>query len=82
VPGRLRVLSGGDVVRALGRFGFHPIRQSGSHVKLRREGPAGERQTLHIPLHPELRPGTLRAIFRQASQYVPPDDLRAYFFSD
>jgi predicted RNA binding protein YcfA (HicA-like mRNA interferase family) len=82
VPGRLRALSGADVVRALGRFGFIQLKQTGSHAKLRRRAPSGELQTLHVPLHHELRPGTLRAIFRQASEYVSPDDLRPYFYSD
>jgi predicted RNA binding protein YcfA (HicA-like mRNA interferase family) len=82
VPGRLRTLSGSDVVRILGRFGFRRIKQSGSHVKLRRIGPGGEPQTLHIPLHQELRTGTLRAIVRQASEYVAPDELRPHFYSD
>jgi len=82
VPGSLKALSGADVVRALARFGFEQVKQSGSHVKLRREGPAGERQTLHVPLHRQMKAGTLRAIFRQASEYVPAAELRPYFFSD
>jgi predicted RNA binding protein YcfA (HicA-like mRNA interferase family) len=82
VPGKLRVLSGADVVRILERFGFQAVRQTGSHVKLRRTGPAGERQTLHIPLHRELKPGTLRAIVRQASEYLPADELQKAFFID
>jgi len=82
VPGRLRALGGADVVRALARFGFHQVKQSGSHVKLRRTGPGGESETLHVPLHRELKPGTLRAIFRQASDYVSADELRPLFFSD
>ena len=82
MPGKLRALRGADVVRALARFGFHQVKQSGSHVKLRRTGPDGESQTLHIPLHRKLKPGTLRAIFRQASDYVSADELRPFFFSD
>lgn len=82
MPGKLRALSGADVVRTLGRFGFHQVKQSGSHVKLRRRGPAGESQTLHVPLHRELKPGTVRAIFRQASDYVAADELRPHFFTE
>jgi predicted RNA binding protein YcfA (HicA-like mRNA interferase family) len=70
------------VVRALGRCGFEQVKQSSSHVKLRREGPNGERQTLHVPLHREMKAGTLRAIFRQASEYVPATELRPFFFTD
>jgi len=82
VPGRLRALSGAEVVAILGRFGFQQVRQSGSHVKLRRHGPGAGKQTLHVPLHREPRPGTLRAILRQASEYVSPEELRPHLFSD
>lgn len=82
MPGRLRALSGSEVVRILGHFGFQQVKQAGSHVKLRRIGAGGETQTLHIPLHRELKTGTLRAIVRQASEYVSPDDLRSHFFTE
>jgi predicted RNA binding protein YcfA (HicA-like mRNA interferase family) len=82
VPGRLRVLSGADIVRILGRFDFQVVKQSGSHVKLRRTGPSGERQTLHIPLHRELKAGTLRAILRQSREFLPVGALEEAFFSD
>jgi predicted RNA binding protein YcfA (HicA-like mRNA interferase family) len=78
---KLRRLSGADVVRILGGFGFAVHAQAGSHAKLRRIGPRGQKQTLTIPLHKELDTGTLRAILRQASQYVPEEELRPYFFS-
>lgn len=82
MPGRLRRLSGQDVVRVLGEFGFEVVSQRGSHVKLRRMAAAGGKQTLHIPLDRELRRGTLRAIFRQASAYVPATDLHPHFYVD
>jgi predicted RNA binding protein YcfA (HicA-like mRNA interferase family) len=79
---RLRRLSGSDVIRILESFGFVIHSQRGSHVQLRRLGSQGERQTLTIPRHNELDTGTLRAIFRQASQYVPEEDLRLHFYSE
>jgi predicted RNA binding protein YcfA (HicA-like mRNA interferase family) len=82
VPGRLRALSGSDVARTLRRFGFDTVSQSGRHLKLRRIGATGQAQTLHVPLHRELSAGTLRAIFRQASEYVAAEELRPYFFSE
>lgn len=82
MPGRLRNLGGRDVVRILESFGFRPIKQTGSHVKLRRIGSDGANQTLHLPLHRELKAGTLRTIVRQASEYVAVDELRPHFFSD
>jgi hypothetical protein len=42
----------------------------------------GVRETLTVPLHDDLDVGTLRAIFRQASRYVPQDELMPYFYAD
>ncbi|MBY0284732.1 MAG: type II toxin-antitoxin system HicA family toxin [Sphingomonas sp.] len=58
---KLPVLSGAEVVRALERLGFEQIRQRGSHVVLQR-GSAG----CVVPLHKEVRKGTLATIIRQA----------------
>jgi len=79
---RLRRVSGQELVRALASFGFRPTSQRGSHVKLLRLTPEGEKQVLVVPDHRELDPGTLRAIFRQASRYVPIDALRPHFYYD
>jgi len=37
---------------------------------------------LTAPRHAELDTGTLRAIFRQASQYIAESELRPYFYAD
>jgi predicted RNA binding protein YcfA (HicA-like mRNA interferase family) len=79
---RLRRLSGHDVVRILGTFGFATESQRGSHVKLRRVLPDGTRQTLQVPLHRQLDSGLTRGIFRQASRYIAEDELRSHFFTD
>jgi predicted RNA binding protein YcfA (HicA-like mRNA interferase family) len=79
---RLRRLSGPQVIRILEGFGFIVHAQKGSHVKLRRIGPQGQKQTLTIPRHKELDTGTLRAIFRQTSQYVADTDLRPHFYTE
>jgi predicted RNA binding protein YcfA (HicA-like mRNA interferase family) len=63
-------------------FGFHVHSQRGSHVKLRRTGESGEKQTLTIPLHAELDPGTIRAIMRQAARYIPEAELERHFYSE
>ena len=56
------VVSGAEVVRALGRAGFERVGQRGSHVKLRHV----DGRTVIVPMHRELAPGTLRSILRQA----------------
>jgi predicted RNA binding protein YcfA (HicA-like mRNA interferase family) len=58
---KLPVLSGSDVVKALERLGFAQVRQRGSHVVMRR-GIAGT----VVPLHKEVKTGTLAGILRQA----------------
>ena len=79
---RLRRLSGAEVIAILGRFGFKPHSQRGSHAKLRRELPDGTVQTLTVPTHAELDTGTCRAIMRQASRFVSDDVLRGHFYTD
>lgn len=79
---KLRRLSGDDVIRIMERFGFVVVAQSGSHAKLRRITATGEKQTLTVPRHRELDTGTCRAVFRQASRYVPSDELHPFFYAE
>ena len=58
---KLPRISGAEVVRALIRLGFAKIRQSGSHVVMRR-GAVG----CVVPMHSEVKVGTLAGILRQA----------------
>ncbi|MGP1680351.1 MAG: type II toxin-antitoxin system HicA family toxin [Burkholderiales bacterium] len=53
--------SGAAIVKALERLGFVKIRQSGSHVIMRR-GAKG----CVVPMHREVKVGTLAGILRQA----------------
>lgn len=76
---KLRRLSGPDVVAILKPFGFVVVAQRGSHMKLKRMGPAGD-QVLTIPAHTALDLGTLRAILRQASRFIPDEQLRPHFY--
>jgi predicted RNA binding protein YcfA (HicA-like mRNA interferase family) len=78
---KLRTLSGQDLLRILAGFGFHPVSQRGSHVKLRRIVPGGTHQTLTVALHDEVDKGTLRAIFRQALRHIAEAELRLHFFT-
>ncbi len=78
---KLKRLSGDEVISALARFGFTIHSQRGSHVKLRRVTANGVAQTLTVPRHRELDIGTLTAIFRQASRFVPEEQLREEFYT-
>jgi len=79
---KLRVLSGRDVLKILGGFGFQVFAQRGSHIKLRRILPGGRTQTVTLPDHNEIDRGTLHAIYRQASRFIPELELRSHFFTD
>jgi predicted RNA binding protein YcfA (HicA-like mRNA interferase family) len=79
---RLKRLSGRDVVSILADLGFVTQSQRGSHAKLRRVLKTGEKQTLTIPIHDKLDIGTLRAIMKQATRYVPQELLQPYFYSE
>jgi predicted RNA binding protein YcfA (HicA-like mRNA interferase family) len=79
---KLKRLSAAEVVSILRRFGFTVIDQSGSHLKLRRVGANGEKQTLIIPNHRQLDIGTCHATFRQATRYVSVEELRPFFYSE
>ncbi|MBL7649373.1 MAG: type II toxin-antitoxin system HicA family toxin [Candidatus Hydrogenedentes bacterium] len=79
MPG-LKRMSGREVISVLRDFGFEEVSQRGSHIKLRRTGQGGERETLVIPDHSELDTGTLRAIIRQASRYISAEDLQPHFY--
>ena len=60
---RLPVVSGARLVRALERAGWQVARQRGSHVRLRHV----ERTiSLTVPLHRELKRGTLGGILADA----------------
>ena len=60
--------SGAAIVKALERLGFAKIRQSGSHVIMRR----GSKGCV-VPMHSEVKVGTLAGILRQAD--ISPDQF-------
>lgn len=65
---RLPQVTGRETVKALTRAGWIVLRQRGSHVHLGKEGAP---YVVTVPIHDEdLRPGTLRAILRQAGLSV------------
>jgi len=82
MPQRLRRLAARDVLAALKRLGFEVVATRGSHAKLRRAAEDGETQTLTLPLHKDLDPGTIRAIYRQAKRFIPENEIRTWFYGD
>lgn len=60
---RLPVLSGQRLVKALEREGWQLVRQRGSHVRMKHPD---RRVSLTVPLHRELKRGTLSGILTDA----------------
>ena len=60
----LPAVSGRELIRALRRAGFVVLRQKGSHVSLEKRSIHGYWRTI-VPLHREIRPGTLSDILNQ-----------------
>ena len=58
---KLPRVSGAEALKALQKLGFEKVRQAGSHVVARR----GSRGCV-IPMHAELKVGTLAGLLRQA----------------
>jgi predicted RNA binding protein YcfA (HicA-like mRNA interferase family) len=67
---KLPRVSGAETLKVLQRLGFEKVRQSGSHVVVRK----GARGCM-IPMHGELKVGTLAGLLRQAD--VSPEDFIA-----
>jgi predicted RNA binding protein YcfA (HicA-like mRNA interferase family) len=61
-----RGTSADRVVRALQRLGYAVIRQKGSHVRMRHEGPPSHAIT--VPLHNPLKVGMLHGILSEVAQ--------------
>ncbi len=62
----LRKVSGKDAVKILcNKFGFQVSGRKGSHVRLSKQTEYGKIGTV-VPMHHELKIGTLKAILRQA----------------
>jgi predicted RNA binding protein YcfA (HicA-like mRNA interferase family) len=60
-------ISGRECVRALENAGFYLLRQTGSHIHLRRDEPFAQ---VSVPNHKTLKRGTLRSIIREAGLTV------------
>ncbi|MFB6068716.1 MAG: type II toxin-antitoxin system HicA family toxin [Halobacterium sp.] len=70
-----RTFSGREIVRVLVSFGYTPVSRRGSHVRLRYEHPdTGEVRHVDVPMHDEVKLGTLRSIADQCGA----DDFRAF----
>jgi len=66
---KLPRISSGEAIRSLERLGFEQVRQTGSHVVMKKETEEGKIGCV-VPLHRELKVGTLSGILKQAQVTV------------
>ena len=69
---KLRRISSREAIRALNRLGFEKVRQTGSHVVMKKDTDGGVIGCV-VPVHQELRIGTLNSILKQAQ--ITPDEF-------
>jgi predicted RNA binding protein YcfA (HicA-like mRNA interferase family) len=62
---KLPRISSKEAIRALERLGFEQVRQTGSHVVMKKETEDGKIGCV-VPIHRELKIGTLSSILKQA----------------
>ncbi len=66
---KLRRISDKETIAAFERLGFVLVRQRGSHVVLKKQGPRGDVGCI-VPMHKELAVGTLFNILKLAQDTV------------
>lgn len=62
---KLPRISSKEAIRALERLGFEQVRQTGSHVVMKKQTEEAEIGCV-VPMHKELKVGTLSGILKQA----------------
>jgi predicted RNA binding protein YcfA (HicA-like mRNA interferase family) len=69
---KLPRISSREAIRVLERLGFVSVRQTGSHVVMKKSAETGEIGCV-VPVHRELKVGTLSGILKQAQ--ISPDEF-------
>ena len=62
---KLKPVSGLKIIKALAKAGFQVVGRKGSHVRLKKKT-ADKVYIVIVPLHSEVKTGTLKSILRQA----------------
>lgn len=62
-----RNLGASELIKALARLGYTPVRQTGSHIRLQTQRPSAH--SITIPNHDPLKIGTLAAILGEVARH-------------
>jgi predicted RNA binding protein YcfA (HicA-like mRNA interferase family) len=68
-PKTPRNVSGNDLVKLLGKYGYEATRQKGSHIRMSCTS-SGNTSHITIPNHDTLKLGTLSAILSDAADHL------------
>ncbi|MEY4602569.1 MAG: hypothetical protein RL292_510 [Candidatus Parcubacteria bacterium] len=81
MPRKIRLLSGKDMVKILESYGFVLKRNVGSHARLTLEK---DQRSFHvtIPLHSEMKKGTLRSVINELEKCVDSEILEKDFYTE
>jgi len=60
-----RDVDANELITLLKRYGYVIIRQTGSHIRLSKELPAGDEHNITVPNHRPIKIGTLQSIVTQ-----------------
>lgn len=61
-----RDVSANRLIRVLENLGYERVRQKGSHIRLRHDGPPAH--SITVPMHNPLKAGTLHSILTEVAQ--------------
>ncbi len=71
---KLPVISGAEIIKILGRKGYVQMRTRGSHVRLYPPDFSPDAKKVTVPLHKQLKAGTLSSIIKDAG--LSPEDFK------
>ncbi|MEN9626236.1 MAG: hypothetical protein RL557_564 [archaeon] len=72
---KLPQISGKELIKILSKCGFIVVRQRGSHVRLEKKID-GEIIKLTVPVHPQLKRGTLSSIIKDSK--IPEEEFEKF----
>lgn len=64
-----RNISGKELIKLLGKYGYKEVGQKGSHIRVESEM-MGKKHRIVIPDHKSLKVGTLNNILKEVSRYL------------
>lgn len=73
-------LTGQELIKKLKSFGYEPIRQNGSHIRIQTTKNGKHSET--VPNHKPMREGTIKSILKNVANHfgITPEELEKRLF--